>query len=154
MGARLILVKGEGPSAYELSAFNTLGRHPENTIQVLDRIVSKEHCRITRGPHGGWILRDIASLNGSYVNGERVAEHSLKSGDEISLGNTVLRFVEDEEQAQPLQNITVISDGLQTHLRSSMDAQQRFVPAAEMTNVDALRVDYEKLRIAHELSQK
>ena len=63
MVARLILVKGEGPAEYLLTAFNTVGRHPDNTVQVLDRIVSKEHCRITRGPQGGYILRDVGSLN-------------------------------------------------------------------------------------------
>lgn len=154
MGARLILVSGEGPSEYPLSAFNTLGRHPDNTVQVLDRIVSKEHCRITRGPKGGYVLRDIGSLNGSFVNGERVSEVRLNTGDEISLGNTKLKFVDDEQPEVPASNVTVMSDQVQSQVRSRVDAKAHFPPASQVTDVDSLRADYEKLRIAHELSQK
>lgn len=154
MGARLILVSGEGPSEYPLSAFNTLGRHPDNTVQVLDRIVSKEHCRITRGPKGGYVLRDVGSLNGSHVNGERVSEARLNTGDEISLGNTKLRFVDDEQPEVPASNVTVMSDQVQSQVRSRVDAKAHFPAAADVTDMDSLRADYEKLRIAHELSQK
>ncbi len=154
MPARLILVTGEGPTEHALSAFNTLGRHPDNTVQVLDRIVSKEHCRITRGPHGKYVLRDIGSLNGSFVNGERVSERTLESGDEISLGNTVLRFVEDEPATSSVKNLTMFTDQVQSQVRSSVDASAHFLPASSITNIEALRADYEKLRIAHELSQR
>ena len=159
MSARLILVSGEGPPEYPLSAFNTVGRHPDNTVQVLDRIVSKEHCRITRAPNGGYVLRDIGSLNGSYVNGERVSEKVLTSGDQITLGNTILRFEDDEEgqyaQQSRLRNVTMAEGSLvQSQVRSRLDASARFLPAAEIDDVEALRNDYEKLRIAHELSQK
>ena len=156
MGARLILVTGEGPAEYALAAFNTLGRHPDNTVQLLDRIVSKEHCRITRGPHGGYVLRDIGSLNGSFVNGERVTERRLSTGDKISLGNTVLEFVDDNEdqQQKPVRNVTMMTDQVQSQVRSRVDASTRFLPATEIHNTESLRADYEKLRVAHELSQK
>jgi adenylate cyclase len=154
MHARLILVSGDGAKEHELSAFNTLGRHPDNTVQLLDRIVSKEHCRITRGPQGKYVLRDIGSLNGTFVNGERVSERTLENGDEISLGNTVLRF-EAEGSSQPaVRNLTMFSDQVQSQVRSRVDASSHFLPAAQITNVEALRADYEKLRIAHELSQR
>lgn len=159
MNARLILVSGEGPSEYPLSAFNTIGRHPDNTVQVLDRIVSKEHCRITRAPNGGYVLRDIGSLNGSYVNGERVSEKPLTTGDQITLGNTILRFEDDEEaergQNARLRNVTLAGGGLvQSQVRSRLDASAGFRPVAEIDDVEAIKTDYEKLRIAHELSMK
>jgi len=153
MHARLILVTGDGPKEYELSAFNTLGRHPDNTVQLLDRIVSKEHCRITRGPQGKYVLRDTGSLNGSFVNGERVSERPLNTGDEITLGNTVLRFVEEDGAGQ-VRNVTVFSDLVQSQVRSRVEASGHFLPATEIHSIEALRADYEKLRIAHELSQR
>ena len=153
MSARLILVTGDGAKEHVLSAFNTLGRHPDNTVQLLDRIVSKEHCRITRGPAGKYVLRDVGSLNGSFVNGERITERTLESGDEISMGNTVLRFVEDGPTG-PVRNVTMFSDQVQSQVRSRVDASSHFLPAAEVANIEALRADYEKLRIAHELSQR
>lgn len=90
--ARLILQTAEGQQAIELRPVNSLGRHPNNSIQLLDKIVSKEHCIIElRGDH--FVLRDLGSLNGTFVNNERVrGEAPLKHGDEIALGSTRGRF--------------------------------------------------------------
>src|SRR6185437_7432733 len=90
--ARLILQTAEGQQAIDLRAVNSLGRHPNNSIQLLDKIVSKDHCIIElRGDR--WFLRDLGSLNGTFVNNERVrGEAPLKHGDEIALGATKGRF--------------------------------------------------------------
>ena len=90
--ARLILATAEGQQAIELRPINSLGRHPNNSIQLLDKIVSKEHC-VLEQRDGGFILRDLGSLNGTYVNGERVrGEMALRHGDEIALGSTRARY--------------------------------------------------------------
>src|SRR5580658_10026222 len=90
--ARLILATAEGQQAIDLRSTNSLGRHPNNTIQLLDKIVSKEHC-ILEQREGQFILRDLGSLNGTYVNGERVrGEILLKHGDDIALGSTRARY--------------------------------------------------------------
>lgn len=98
--ARLILSTAEGQQAIELRPVNSLGRHPNNSIQLLDKIVSKEHCIIElRGDH--YVLRDLGSLNGTFVNNERVrGEQGLKHGDEIALGATRGRF--DDGMGPPL----------------------------------------------------
>ncbi|MCA9621838.1 MAG: FHA domain-containing protein [Myxococcales bacterium] len=90
--ARLVLQTAEGQQIVELRQTNTLGRHPSNTIQLLDKIVSKEHCVIEqRGSI--FVLRDLGSLNGTYINRERVqGEKDLKHNDEIALGQTKARF--------------------------------------------------------------
>src|ERR1041384_4086384 len=92
--ARLILSTAEGQQAIDLRPVNSLGRHPNNSIQLLDKIVSKEHCIIElRGDH--FVLRDLGSLNGTFINNERVrGEAPLRHGDEISLGSTRGRFEE------------------------------------------------------------
>ena len=90
--ARLILATAEGQQAIELRPINSLGRHPNNSIQLLDKIVSKEHC-ILEQRDGQFVLRDLGSLNGTYVNGERVrGEQLLRHGDEIALGSTRARY--------------------------------------------------------------
>jgi adenylate cyclase len=90
--ARLILATAEGQQAIELRPINSLGRHPNNSIQLLDKIVSKEHC-ILEQRDGGFVLRDLGSLNGTYINGERVrGEQMLRHGDEIALGSTRARY--------------------------------------------------------------
>ena len=98
--ARLILATAEGQQAIELRPINSLGRHPNNSIQLLDKIVSKEHC-ILEQRDGGIVLRDLGSLNGTYVNGERVrGEMMLRHGDEIALGSTRARY--DDGHGPPL----------------------------------------------------
>jgi adenylate cyclase len=99
--SRLLLATPEGQQVAELQAHNTLGRLPSNTIQLLDRIVSKEHCVIElRGDC--FVLRDFGSLNGTFVNNERVmGERMLRHGDEISLGSTRARF--DEGKHPPVE---------------------------------------------------
>ena len=155
MAAKLILLGGDHPVEHILSSFNTLGRHPDNSIQVLDRIVSKEHSRITLGPDGRYVVRDVGSLNGTFVNGEKVSERVLKSGDQISLGNTTYRFTEDRPQDKiPIRKVTMTPDQVQSQVQSTLAASSRFLPEKDIKDVTALRADYEKLRVAHELSQK
>jgi len=90
--ARLILSTPDGQRTVELRAKNSLGRHPDNSIQLLDKIVSKEHCLIElRGTQ--FILRDLGSLNGTYVGGQRVnGEILLNEGSEIAMGQTTAKF--------------------------------------------------------------
>jgi adenylate cyclase len=98
--ARILLVSPEGQQVVELRDHNSLGRHPSNTVQLLDKIVSKEHCIIERRPNG-FTLRDLGSLNGTYINGERVAgERDLRHGDDIALGQTRARY--DDGSGRPM----------------------------------------------------
>jgi adenylate cyclase len=100
--AKLLLSTAEGQQAIDLRPVNSLGRHPNNTIQLLDKIVSKEHC-IVEAREGRFVLRDLGSLNGTYINGERVrGEMWLKHGDEIALGSTRARFDDGSGAALPL----------------------------------------------------
>ena len=90
--ARLIFVDDHGRHAIELAPHNSIGRHPNNAIQLLDTIVSKEHCVVER-QGGGIVLRDLGSMNGTFIQGERVQGiRMLRHGDEIRMGNTTLRY--------------------------------------------------------------
>ena len=93
--AKIIVSGNDQRREYELVAVNTIGRHPDNTLQILDRIVSKEHAQVLRQPDGRYLFRDLGSLNGSFLHGERVHEHILREGDEIMLGSTSLTFQEN-----------------------------------------------------------
>src|SRR6185436_18555395 len=95
--AKLILTSGEHRQEFELAAMNSIGRHPDNSIQILDRIISKEHAQILKASDGRFLLRDLGSLNGTYVSGARVSEVLLNHGDELVLGSTHLVYVEQTE---------------------------------------------------------
>ncbi len=90
--ARLIYVNDQGGQAIELGTQQGLGRHPNNAIQLLDTIVSKEHCILER-QGVAMVLHDLGSMNGTYLNGNRMSgSQYLRHGDEIRMGNTVLRY--------------------------------------------------------------
>jgi adenylate cyclase len=232
--AKLLIVTAEGQQERELLSHNSVGRHPNNTVQLLDRIVSKEHCVIELRA-GRYILRDHGSLNGTYINGQRVAgEQWINDGDEISLGNTRMIFRDPDAARAPgrpgspshgalpahegplggvahgqsvrpppiagpmgfslggspppargveptattgalpkalrggipdvpagltmlgavaQSKMTITSDMLESHVRSKMAAAQQFLPEKSVVDVEALRRDYEKLRIAYELQR-
>jgi hypothetical protein len=68
-----------------------IGRHRENTIQLSDPGVSGFHARIYRGAEG-YVLEDLKSRNGTWVNGERVWQMTLTSGDRVHVGTTDLLY--------------------------------------------------------------
>src|SRR5881394_4642390 len=92
--ARILVSGNDQEREHELRAINTIGRHPDNLIQILDRIVSKEHAQIIRQPNGQFLYRDLGSLNGSFFRGERLSERLLADGDELTLGSTQVLFQE------------------------------------------------------------
>lgn len=69
-----------------------IGRLPECDVVLADGNVSRRHAEIR--PHGdGWVLADLGSTNGTRLNGFRLtAPRELRSGDEIAVGNSLLRF--------------------------------------------------------------
>jgi adenylate cyclase len=154
--AKLILTSGEQRQEFELAPINTIGRHPDNSIQILDRIISKEHAQILKGGDGKFLLRDLGSLNGTYVAGARVSEVVLKHGDELVLGSTHLMFVEHTETEESLNRVTIAPSSLESIVRHKVDVvsgSRDFLPEKQIFEVENLRRDYEKLRIAHELGR-
>ncbi len=67
------------------------GRHPESHIFLDDITVSRRHAEIERTPTG-YVLRDVGSLNGTYLNRERISEVALANGDEVQIGKFKLVF--------------------------------------------------------------
>ena len=153
--AKLVVTSGDTHQTYDLGPVNTLGRHPDNSIQILDRIISKEHCQILHTSGGHYLLRDLGSLNGTYIAGQRISEHVLKEGDEVVIGSTHLRFIEHSDAEQVLKRVTFSPGATESHVRQTLDpARGRdFLPEKQIDDVEALRRDYEKLRISHELSR-
>src|ERR1700741_4375503 len=63
----------------------SIGRRPDCNIVVANSQVSRRHAQITGGA-GAFVIADLGSTNGTYVNGVHVTEHILKDGDRIELG--------------------------------------------------------------------
>ena len=94
-GVGMFVVR-HGPSAgssYRLDKASTsIGRHPDSDVFLDDITVSRRHVVVERGS-GGYTLRDVGSLNGTYVNRKRVDESPLQHGDEVQVGRFRLTFV-------------------------------------------------------------
>lgn len=74
-------------AALRLDGISTIGRNAENTIVVDDVLASRQHARITAAPDGLWI-DDLGSVNGTYVDGQRVPRCRLSDGNTITIGNS------------------------------------------------------------------
>ena len=78
----------------EVTANFRIGRHPFNEVSLGDPGVSRYHCWILYRD-GSLSVEDLASANGTYVNGERIrARRELKTGDKIRVGTTEIVFSE------------------------------------------------------------
>ena len=94
-GMGMLMVK-RGPNAgsrFMLDADVTrAGRHPDSEIFLDDITVSRRHAEFVRqGP--GYVVRDVGSLNGTYLNRERLEEAPLAHGDEVQIGKFKLVFL-------------------------------------------------------------
>ena len=95
-GAGVLIVRA-GPQAgarFTLERELTrLGRHPDSEISLDDITVSRRHADITRA-EGGYEIADSGSLNGTYVNQERIERAALQHGDELQIGKFRLVYFE------------------------------------------------------------
>ncbi|MGM0384448.1 MAG: FHA domain-containing protein [Actinomycetota bacterium] len=81
MGARFLL---DAPRT-------TAGRHPSSDIFLDDVTVSRKHAEFL-AQDGGFVVRDVGSLNGTYVNRQRIESVELKAGDEVQVGKYRLTY--------------------------------------------------------------
>ena len=91
-----LLVVRRGPNAGARFLLDhditTSGRHPDSDIFLDDVTVSRRHAEFHRSPHG-FTVRDVGSLNGTYVNRERVESATLNNSDEVQIGKFRLVFI-------------------------------------------------------------
>jgi pSer/pThr/pTyr-binding forkhead associated (FHA) protein len=76
---------------FQLGAMNGIGRSDENQICLSNSGISRKHAVIRAVP-GGFAIKDLASQNGTFVNGQRVTEQMLTDGDTIEVGSVKFVF--------------------------------------------------------------
>jgi adenylate cyclase len=150
---------GAGQHEIVLSDVTTVGRQPTNTLQIVDRLVSKEHAVIARRPGTSlFLLTDLDSRNGTYCNDHLVEQSvALKDGDEVRIGSTIWRFHQELDLPQradvapevnPLDEVGSAS----IHATMQIDLAHDFQRVDFVLDDRMLRADYEKLRLAFVLS--
>lgn len=167
MAKLLISLPGSGDSIHELSGDElTIGREPDNAIQIPEGSVSSHHARLTRTESGGYRLKDLGSTNKTWINGFAINEIEL--GGEVCvmrLGNVNCIFLpsaqgplwnEAAKARAELETARQERDGAQKRL-AEITAQleaQRAENAAEKKERETLQKRAADLAAAEEAAQK
>ena len=90
-----------------------IGRRLDNHLVIDDPRVSRAHAQL-RAVHGRYVLFDLNSTGGTYVNGQRISQHALKAGDVISLSGVPVIYGEDTP-ADDVATGTEVQDDVNSH---------------------------------------
>jgi adenylate cyclase len=167
--AKLIVTTADGNTqTFGLEERNTLGRHPEQSVQVLDRVVSKQHAEVLYYEDRYW-LRDLGSRNGTFINGHRIDDpRALVDGDQIGMGSTRITYRESDDNThseldRSLQTsvdmitadppATTTDTAIRSRVQADALQRREFLAESEIIDEFVLREDYEKLRIVFELNR-
>lgn len=86
------LVKGLPARQIHLKETVLFGRDAHCDVQLSDPTVSRRHCQITWQPDRGWLIHDLQSGSGTFVNGRRFDQHALILGDRLQMGPFCFQF--------------------------------------------------------------
>ena len=80
-----------GQDEFQLDPLTFIGRTPQNQVQVPKPSVSRRHAQVALTDQG-YVLKDLGSENGTYVNGDRITERLLAEGDRVQIGTVGFVF--------------------------------------------------------------
>jgi len=152
--SKIVVRDKNGEHDHFIEGSATIGRHPRSTICLHDPLISKNHA-IVHQIGGQYLFEDLDSSNGSFLDGVRIYKHKLLDGDVITLGKVTLTFYaeSEEEKLAKMVNISQVHESSTVHDRIDIANIEQFLPENAVTDLGLLRVDYEKLRLGHELLQ-
>ncbi|HQR35807.1 MAG TPA: sigma 54-interacting transcriptional regulator [Blastocatellia bacterium] len=149
-----------------------IGRRESNSIDVIDvkdRLVSRNHCKLVR-VDDQFLLRDLGSRNGTYVNGLPIKEVLLEHKAEIKIGETWLLFLLHEEDEEAIDSIPVrfLDDdpGTQTMILIQSQGSRYLSPPQQVSSTPSARFEQNyrallqlgrqisSIRDSHELQQR
>ncbi|MDR3635044.1 MAG: ATP-binding protein [Isosphaeraceae bacterium] len=134
--ASLFVIQGaDQGKRFELKASKplALGRDNSNAIRLHDTEVSRRHAEVRPGDDQSFRIVDLGSANGTYVNGKPIDQSTLRSGDRVQLGQTVLLF--NEGQTKDDRDLTARVDVLQRASPEDRSAILKSIPAGEGSRV-------------------
>ncbi|MBI2921201.1 MAG: FHA domain-containing protein [Planctomycetes bacterium] len=103
--AKLVIREGDYSHEHTLDEVETLiGRSQKCLVRLTEPAASRNHCTILRTPEG-WLLMDLQSSNGTILNGARITESPLKTGDTIRIGNAELVFKDDADDSKKVVDV-------------------------------------------------
>ncbi len=95
--ACLILIHPPGPDIGRRTPLTNdsyvFGREAGVDLIIGRSSVSRRHAEMVREPRGSWLVRDLGSTNGTFVNERKITEESLRDGDQLRLGDAIFKFL-------------------------------------------------------------
>ena len=108
MATRLLAITGPlRKSEFSIEHELSIGSSAKNAISLPDLTVSPEHCRIVLSD-GRFILDDLDSRSGTYVNGIPIVQRTLESGDEVTVGSSVFLFIDKQYERAKAGSVPLI----------------------------------------------
>ena len=102
----------------------TIGRKPDNDIQIDNLAVSGQHAAIITILNDSF-LEDLDSTNGTFVNGKLIKKHALKNGDVVSIGKHELKYINEEASADDdFEKTMIILPGMASHAAAQAKAEE------------------------------
>ena len=138
--AKLVLsMNGAIQGEFELDQERlTIGRKPENDIQIDNLAVSGKHSMIITILDDSF-LEDLGSTNGTYVNGKLVKKHALKDGDVIAIGKHELKYINEKasDDDDEFEKTMIIKPGSASAAVAAAQAAEKAVAAAAPQSTSA-----------------
>ncbi|MBI3179317.1 MAG: response regulator [Deltaproteobacteria bacterium] len=168
----VVLRGGTLGQAFRVDGDITIGRNPECGVRLMSDSVSRVHARVFRSVEREYVLEDLDSRNGTFVNGVRIRAQILHDGDRVQIGHDVLvKFAFYDELDQQLREaqklealgslaggvahdfnnlLTVILGGV-SYLQEALAAQQLDVEDAKKVLVATAKATEQAALLTHEL---
>jgi len=127
----------------------SIGRVAANQVAISDPALSRRHCLIVQND-GHFRIQDLQSRNGTLVNGAPITDYSLRHGDRIGIGDSLLLFLTEDESPEPAGTVEFDDDNLPmqatvvlrpedaVYLHPRATAEEDSVSAALSRNLNAL----------------
>jgi len=160
---KLLIKTGEKKGAVHrlMDKSVSIGRDPSNTISLPDRRVSRVHACISL-QNQDYVIEDLGSVNGVYVNNGLVTRQVLNNGDEIKLGATFLSFLpleapEEVKSETDVLQVKMLADhevpqGMTVEMTVSPEKVSSVEPIPQDLDADSLRKAYGRLMILYQVS--
>ncbi len=127
MNPRVVFIAGPlKGSAFELGEEAlSVGRDSTNLVRLADSLLSRRHCRVERAGER-LLLKDLESLNGTFVNGRPVREHTLAEGDRVTVGESCFVFLSGESEPEGLTSnpVTLSDRRMEAHSTVRLKAEE------------------------------
>ena len=162
MDAKLVVVGGDAKTKeVNLRLPAVIGPGREATLTLPHPLVSRQHCELLESPNGTLMIRDLGSLNGTFINNQRITEQELPPGELLTVGTVTFRAVYEVQgdthpphksngdgnetirtAAVPSQTIAT-ADAAESDMAFEVDASAELVDEAEVEELPMMDDDDE-----------